>query len=166
MILALDTYYESGSAKTVCIMFNDWADALPAHELSEFLDSVADYEPGAFYKRELPCILSLLSKITLCEGDSIVVDGYVYLDDAGKLGLGGHLYEHLNRKFAVIGVAKTNFATNNTNKREIRGESEKPLYVTAIGIEVDEVAKNVRRMHGEYRIPTLLKLLDQRTREK
>ncbi len=40
-----------------------------------------------------------------------VIDGYVWLDDQGKKGLGARLYDALDAQIPVIGVAKTLFAT-------------------------------------------------------
>lgn len=165
MILAFDTYYCDKKAKTVAIGFSAWTDAQPHEVFTETLDDVAGYQPGEFYKRELPCILSLLSKIDLTKIAIIVIDGFVILDDNGKPGLGAHLYARLDQMIPVIGVAKTNFALINEGKREVfRGESERPLFITALGIDLDVASNNVRQMHGEYRIPTLLKYLDGLTR--
>jgi exodeoxyribonuclease-5/deoxyribonuclease V len=100
-------------------------------------------------------------------GDVIVVDGFVFLDDEGKFGLGGHLFESMSVKLPVIGVAKSNFATIAALKRAVyRGESKKPLYVTAIGMDLDEAAENIGNMAGTYRMPDLLKILDLKTKEK
>ena len=46
----------------------------------------------------------------------------------------------------------------------VRGESKKPLYVTARGIDQTAAARWVEQMHGAYRIPTLLKLVDRLVR--
>ena len=46
----------------------------------------------------------------------------------------------------------------------LHGSSERPLYVTAIGCDVDDAAENVRAMHGPYRIPTMLRLADSLAR--
>nr|WP_317043961.1 endonuclease V [Chryseobacterium sp. T16E-39] len=125
----------------------------------------ADYESGAFYKRELPCILSLLKQIPLKEGDVIVVDGYVTLNDEGKMGLGGYLYEKLNEKYPVVGIAKNEFASpDNLRKSIYRGESKTPLFLTSKGIDPDLLKTKIKHMHGLYRMPTLLKKLDQLTR--
>ena len=95
----------------------------------------------------------------------IVVDGVVVLDDAGKPGLGGRLYEYLDQKIPVIGVAKTNFAQNVANKRAVvRGESTRPLFVTALGMDLDTAADLIKSMHGEFRMPSLLKELDRLTK--
>lgn len=167
MILAFDTYYSDNKAKTVCIAFNDWAGTATERVYAEVIESTEAYQPGEFYKRELPCILSLLKKITTNQVETIIIDGYVYLDDYGKAGLGGHLYNNLNYEIPVVGVAKTNFMTVNKNKEIIfRGKSARPLYITALGMNVHAAAERIRQMAGEHRIPTLLKTLDALTKEK
>lgn len=166
MILAFDTYYFENRAKTVCILFEDWTEENCNFE-AEIIDQYEEYKPGEFYKRELPCILSLLKKIKIDDIDLIIVDGYVYLDDNLKLGLGGHLYKNLECNIPIIGVAKTNFKTLKEAKKEVlRGNSEKPLYITSIGIELDQATKLIKNMSGQHRIPTLLKKLDSLTKEK
>lgn len=166
MILAFDTYYFDGKAKTVCLEFQEWNQSTDFKIHTEIIDNVAEYIPGEFYKRELPCILSLLDKIDLKKVEAIVVDGFVYLDDEKKYGLGGHLYEKLNQEIPIIGVAKTNFASIEKDKRSLfRGDSQKPLYVTAIGIELDDAFQKVKSMAGEFRMPTLLKEMDRLTKE-
>lgn len=166
MKLAFDTYYYDDKAKTVCIAFENWSDSEPKHVYSEIIPMTEAYEPGAFYKRELPCILSLLEKIDLSAVALIIVDSFVVLDEDSKPGLGAHLYEKLERKIPIVGVAKTNFAQNITLKKAIlRGESKNPLFITATGTDLDEVAANIQSMHGTFRMPTLLKLLDGMTKE-
>ena len=167
MILAFDTYYFDNKAKTVCIAFNDWADPELSNNFTEVLNGVEDYEPGLFYKRELPCILSLLNKIDYGSVKTIVVDGFVTLDDNGKNGLGGHLFDALNQSIPIIGVAKTGFYDNHKMVRKLlRGESQKPLFITTKGMELDAAVDNISRMHGSYRMPTLLQILDTQTKEK
>ena len=166
MILAFDTYYYEGKAKTICLEFQEWNQSTDFKIHTEIIDNVAEYIPGEFYKRELPCILSLLDQIDLKKVEAIVVDGFVYLDDEKKYGLGGHLYEKLNQEIPIIGVAKTNFASIEKHKRSLlRGDSQKPLYVTAIGIELEDAFQKVESMAGEFRMPTLLKEMDRLTKE-
>jgi deoxyribonuclease V len=167
MIIAFDVQYADNQAKAVAIAFQNWEDAAPNETIIKHVDGIAEYEPGAFYKRELPCILSILQDIDLTTIDLIVVDGYVLLDDFGKLGLGGHLYEALVVKIPIIGVAKTKFLQNSQNAIEVfRGKSQKPLFVSAVGIHLEMAAEAVQKMHGNFRFPTLLKLLDDVTKEK
>lgn len=166
MILAFDTYYFENKAKTVCLLFESWTDDRPLNIFTEIVEDVEEYIPGEFYKRELPCILSLLQRIDMVLVEYIVIDGFVILDDKMKLGLGGYLYESLHSKIPVIGVAKTNFATIQKLKKEIiRGESIKPLYITSMGIDLELAASFILQMHGIYRFPSLLKQLDNLTKE-
>ncbi|SNR17429.1 Deoxyinosine 3'endonuclease (Endonuclease V)-like protein [Tenacibaculum jejuense] len=166
MILAFDTYYFDNKAKTVCVSFNKITDAEPTEIKDEIIKDVPEYEPGSFYKRELPCILSLLKKYNLEEVELIIVDGYAILNNEGKLGLGGYLYEELNKTIPVIGVAKSQFNVENKFAKELfRGESKKPLYVSAIGLDLKEAYNAIKDMDGNYRMPTLLKVLDTKTRE-
>lgn len=165
MILAFDTHYTQNQAKTVCVAFENWLDAEPHEIFTEITKTIADYEPGKFYKRELSCILSLLKKIDYKDIDAIVVDGFVYLDDENKLGLGGYLYNELDQKIPVIGVAKKNFHLIDKNRIAIlRGNSQNPLFVTAAGMDLEKAADLVQKMHGAFRMPTLLKELDRLTK--
>ncbi len=167
MILAFDTYYFENKAKTVGISFEDWTDERPNNIYNEIIKDVPDYEPGAFYKRELPCILSLLQNINLNNITYIIVDSFVLLNDNDKLGLGGYLYYELDQKIPVIGVAKSGFHENKKNVKELlRGKSKKPLFVSAIGLELIEAYNKIKSMHGDYRMPTLLQILDTKTKEK
>ena len=52
------------------------------------------YTPGEFYKRELPCILSAMKRFSL-QIETMIIDGYVWLDASGRKGLGAILYELL-----------------------------------------------------------------------
>ncbi|WP_415327142.1 endonuclease V [Chryseobacterium sp. MMS23-Vi53] len=165
MIYAFDTYYFDDYANTICIAFEDWTSEIETETFSEKTTITSDYESGAFYKRELPCILSLLKQINLKENDIIIVDGYVTLDNDGKIGLGGYLYEALDKKYPIVGIAKNGFASPDFQRREVlRGESKTPLFVTSKGINVDEIKPKIEQMHGNFRIPTLFKKLDQLTR--
>lgn len=165
MIAATDVYYYDDSARAVCVLSGEWTDAAPAAVHTQRISPVAAYEPGAFYKRELPCLLQLLQPPVLEQVTCIVVDGFVVLDDKGRPGLGHYLYEALQGKVPVIGVAKTGFHNNRLLVREVfRGDSRRPLYVTSVGIPVDESAQLIHNMHGPHRIPTILKHLDQLSR--
>lgn len=169
MILAFDTHYFENKAKTVCLVFNNWQDSERKQIYDEILIGIEEYKPGSFYKRELPCILSLLNNIKteIKNITAIVIDGFVILNDQNKFGLGGHLHYQLDSCIPIIGVAKSGFHDNKKNVKELfRGESKKPLYITAIGMELNTAFEHVKSMDGSYRMPTLLQILDTKTKEK
>jgi deoxyribonuclease V len=122
---------------------------------------VAPYRPGAFFERELPCIRAVLAK-NHWPLAAIVVDGYVWLGE--QPGLGAHLFAALEEKVPVIGVAKNPFREAAAIE-VVRGDSKKPLYVSAAGMAKEEAAACIRRMHGPHRLPTLLKEVDRLCRE-
>jgi deoxyribonuclease V len=157
MIACVDVDYREQGAVAACVLFRAWGDESSASEHIEHLAQVEAYVPGAFYRRELPCLLSVLARAAERPA-LVVVDGYVWLG-AGRPGLGAHLHDALGGSVPVVGVAKTRFAP--APAREVcRGESHRPLYVTAAGIDIEEAARNVQAMHGPFRIPTLLRRVD------
>jgi deoxyribonuclease V len=166
MILAVDVHYKENYAKSVLVLFDRWESSVPVEIIEVNINEVSEYIPGEFYKRELPCIVDALKKVNLTAVEFIIVDGYVYVDNDFKYGLGGYLYEVLDKKNPIIGVAKTKFQSNQETVIEVfRGESKNPLFVSAIGIDKEEAAKKVEGMYGEFRLPYLLKLMDQKTKE-
>lgn len=146
------------------IVFADWASPTSAAEHVVQIAAVAEYEPGQFYKRELPCVLAVLEQVEFGI-HGIVIDGYVVLDEHGTLGLGGHQWEQLGRRIPVIGVAKNPFSRPNPSIELLRGDSQRPLYVTALGVDVEAAAADVHRMHGRFRLPTMLKRVDRLCRD-
>lgn len=167
MKLAFDVQYFDDYAKSVAISFESWQDSEPQQLIEKKVIEIADYVPGEFFKRELPCILSIVNDLNIDDIELIVIDGYVHLDDEGKFGLGGHLYKSLEEKIPVIGVAKTSFKKNVHNMMELlRGESEKPLFITSIGIDINQAREYIATMHGKFRMPTLLQILDTATKTK
>ena len=166
MKIAIDVYYTNNKAKSVGIIFKNWEDTQPYNIISSHTTNPFEYESGRFYKRELPCIIELMELVDMNQIHTIIVDGYVYLDDDKKPGLGYYVYKNFESKIPVIGVAKTAFHDNKTYVMSIyRGKSQKPLFVSSIGIETPAAAKYIQSMSGEYRIPYLLKLMDSKTRE-
>ena len=160
MKICLDVDYRERGAAAAGVVFADWADAVAAAEAVEHVAGVAEYEPGSFYKRELPCLLAVLARLP----DSpslIIVDGYVWLEGEDKPGLGGRLFDALGGKVPVVGVGKTRFASCRVAVPVVRGDqATRPLWVTAAGMDAQEAATAVKGMHGPHRIPTLLKRVD------
>lgn len=160
MKLAIDVQYDGNSAVVAGVMFDDWqSDSIHSTHLTE-VEGIADYEPGAFYKRELPCILALLAELEQ-QPDIIIIDGFVTLGADQRPGLGMYLYNALKQNIAVIGVAKRPFRDTPENNEVSRGGSDKPLLVTAAGVELEQAKSWIMNMAGKYRNPTLLKRADQ-----
>lgn len=163
MILAVDVSYSEDVAAVAGVVFRNWGDHHAQSEIISFAEVPAEYEPGQFYKRELPCILKLLREHDL-KPDCIVVDGFVYLDGKTLPGLGKHLFDALGGKVPVIGVAKKQYKGIGAEYEIYRGTSGKPLYITAAGMELEEAQAYIGNMYGTHRIPALLKRADQLAR--
>jgi len=165
MIIAIDVHYRAGIAKTVSIEFDSWVATEPSQTHILEIPETAEYVSGQFYKRELPCILAVLKLSDLSKVDLIIVDGYVFLDDEGKRGLGAYLFDALDGEIPIIGVAKRSFHTIDKWVIPIkRGESKNPLFITCQGADLLEMAENIKNMDGDFRMPTLLKILDMETK--
>lgn len=179
MILAFDVGYHADHSKVAVGILDSWNDVInfdfehhqlaQKYSLGDFKVATfsyealpADYQPGAFYKRELPLIGSALKNYQLHQVDLIIVDGYVDLK-VGKPGLGAYLYDELDQQIPVIGVAKSYF--RDTDALPIlRGESQKPLYVSARGISLERAAAIIANLPGKFRHPDFLKAVDLETR--
>jgi deoxyribonuclease V len=161
MLACVDVDYRDSFAVAACVLLRNWESRHPEAEMTELVQPVAPYEPGAFYKRELPCLLAVLSLVRV-PLEAILVDAYVDLAP-GRPGLGRHLFESLH--VPVIGVAKTRFA-GATHAMEVhRGVSRLPLYVTTAGYDPETAREGVRRMTGDHRIPDLLRRVDRLCRD-
>jgi deoxyribonuclease V len=160
MIACTDVHYGKTQAIAACLLFRDWPDDYSCLEVTERIQQPLPYEPGRFYRRELPGLLSVIGRLVDRPG-VIIIDGYVWLGDEFHPGLGAYLYEALGRTATVIGVAKTLFKEGPAVRAIKRGTSLRPLYITTAGIDLNEAAERVVELHGEFRIPTLLKTVDR-----
>lgn len=188
--IAIDTYYYSDTeAKTVGVIFENWDDSEPLEIKEAWSHEFGPYIPGEFYKRELPCMLDLLLTIPdLKDFDAIIIDGLAHLPmtDDRKVaeGLGIHLENELERRgiidrttdyginhVGIIGVAKSRFSAADKDpgiSKLYRGTAKTPLYIdtTWFGYSSASAAECIKSMHGEHRIPTLLKLVDTLTKTR
>ena len=160
MLLAFDAHYTDTTTRLAAAVFHDWADPEAAEIRVWTGGPAAPYQPGEFYKRELPLLLSALAEFDLETVAAVIIDGYVYLDAEGRPGLGGHLYRALDERVPVVGVAKSYFRDTNAEP-VLRGASGKPLYVTALGIPAETAADFVRSMTGSFRMPDVLGEVDR-----
>ena len=164
-IMALDVAYNDAASAAAGVYFSEWSAASAEGAFSRRIAvEPCDYEPGEFYKRELPALLRLLDASPV-RVSTFIVDGYVWLSGDGRPGLGARLYEALARAAPVIGVAKTRFHGDSWSKEVFRGGSAAPLYVTSVGMSVEEAASAIAKMSGAHRIPTLLKQADDLARK-
>jgi deoxyribonuclease V len=167
----LDVDYGAAGVTAAGVGFDAWTDAVARIEIVvRSFAPAAPYQPGAFYERELPHLLAVLARMP--ELDGVIVDAYAWLG-ADRPGLGARLHEACGR--VVIGVAKTAFAGADELRSAALGPhrtveiarpgSARPLYVSAAGLDPAEAAERVRGMHGDHRIPTLLRRADALARQ-
>ena len=157
-----DVHYKDPRAAVACVVLSSWQSSEPAECIVKTVDGVMPYEPGAFYRRELPCIEAVLTELNLVP-EVLVIDGYVWLGK-GKKGLGAHLYEARGMSGAVVGIAKAPFLGADPVQEVFRGRSQRPLFVSAVGMELAEACACVREMHGEFRMPWAMSEVDRLAR--
>jgi deoxyribonuclease V len=154
---AVDVHYpDTGGGRAALVLADDPTFGTIMGERVCWLETVAAYQPGSFYTRELPAIRAVLAGAPALR--LLVVDGYCDLDPSGRPGLGAHL--HHDTGIPVIGVAKTAFHTATHAIPVRRGKATNPLYVTAAGIPIDEAVRLVTAMAGPYRLPDALRRVD------
>lgn len=162
MIVCVDVDYRTTAVVAACVGIRTWSDVASCIErVVRGSEVAAPYVPGQFYLREMPWILKILEPLT--DVELLVVDGYVWLAQ-DRPGLGAHVYERLGGQFPVVGVAKSAFHDNDCAMAVMRGESTRPLYVTAVGIDARVAAEGVARMAGHHRMPTILQRVDHLAR--
>ena len=157
MFAAADVHYPpSGGARAALVLAPDPAFSAIVSEKTVFIDHVAPYQPGEFYRRELPPIRAVLEGVD--DLGLLIIDGYVTLDPDGRPGLGAYAHEEFG--VSVIGVAKTRYALAVHAIPVVRGTAKRPLYVTAAGIPPAAAADLVRTMTGSFRLPDALRRVD------
>jgi deoxyribonuclease V len=154
---AVDVHYpDSGGGRAALVLADDPGFGTLVAEHVTWLETVAPYQPGSFYTRELPAIEAVLAGAGPLR--LLIVDGYCDLDPDGRPGLGAHVHRACG--VAVIGVAKTAFRSATHAVMVHRGQSRQPLYVTAAGLPVDEAVALVAGMAGPHRLPDALRRVD------
>lgn len=172
--LAIDIYYEEDSAHVVGIMFESLEhDSVPSEIYECFSAVESGYISGQFYKRELPPIIDLLenyiglSRIS-AEVEMIILDGFYMLSNNNE-GLGKHLESYLDSKgikVEIMGIAKSGVSSFSQFAQScIRGKhgTTSPLWVNG-SVRGKNYSKLVKKMSGEYRLPDILKYLDNLTK--
>jgi deoxyribonuclease V len=164
MIACFDVQYEGDVANAAAILFEDWRSETIVDQLVVQCTDIEPYQPGSFYQRELKP-LRAVSKLITCPIDCYVIDAYCHLSADRAPGLGAYFHELLADDSIVVGVAKNRFRDTNHAAEVLRGESERPLFVTSIGVDYIRTANDVQSMAGPHRIPTMLKAVDRLCRD-
>jgi len=164
MILAIDVDYQDNTAYIAGVAFEHFSDTTELTTYTSQLHNILPYQPGQFYQRELPCILKLLEEHNLTP-NTLIIDGFVWLDGKSKKGLGAHLYDALQKKTPIIGVAKGSFNRISDDYCVYLGDSQKPLYITCIDIPLNQAIEAIKHMSGNNRMPDLIKKADTLCRE-
>ena len=157
--LIVDVHYVDSVGTAAGLLFREWNSPAADEAFVVSTKGVAPYRPGSFYLRELPCLQRLINRVAF-PISTIVIDGYVTLA-SDQPGLGVHLWNWLNGKVPVIGVAKSAFHTTHASARLCRGTSNRPLFISSAGMSLDEAKACIRGMHGDHRIPTLVREVDR-----
>jgi deoxyribonuclease V len=155
--VAADVHYlPSGDARAAAVVAADAAFSHLAADRIALVTQVEPYQPGQFWRRELPPLRAVLDGLDTMA--LLIIDGYADLDPDGRPGLGARACDEFG--VPVIGVAKSAFrgATHAIAVR--RGASARPLYVTAAGMPRADAADLIRHMAGQYRLPDALRRAD------
>jgi len=159
----VDAHYGRDRTTAACLVFRNWADPAATEVIQTIGPTAAAYRSGRFYERELPLLIAVL-QATDYEFKTIVIDGYVHLQAPIGKGLGAHLHAALVYPTTVMGVAKTPLKIADRFVPIYRGQSRRPLFVSAVGGPMEEAARCIVGMYGPHRIPTLLKQADRYSR--
>lgn len=164
MIACSDVHYADGCAHAAAIVFNHWSDEVIVDQFRVQCDGVAEYRAGSFYQRELGPLREVIQQIGY-PVHTYVIDAYCHLAADGSPGLGTYLHQELPENSVVIGVAKNRFRETDHAIELLRGGSDRPLFISSIGIDYRAAANHIESMHGPHRMPTLLKMVDRLSRD-
>jgi deoxyribonuclease V len=165
VLLATDVHYSDTGATAAGVAFDAWSASTASQcWVLPFTDPPAPYQSGRFYLRELPYLREVVSRASSdVDVDTIIVDGHVWLTD-NEPGLGMHLYESLAQTVPVVGIAKSAYHDGAAIPVR-RGRSRRPLFVSSVGLDRVDIAVLVAHMHGEGRIPTIVRIVDRLARQ-
>lgn len=162
-IAVFDVHYEDAIAHAACVVADDWDSSSVAISFRCSIPVSGDYQPGEFYRRELPALLAVL-KLVDRPLAALVIDGYVWLSAEGRPGLGAHFFETSGKATPVVGIAKTVFDGALFAQQVLRGASKRPLYITSAGMDAERAAALVASMSGPSRVPMLVRAVDSLAR--
>ena len=158
LAMAVHRVGQGEGAMAAAVAFDEWDAPEAAHTYTCQIGQIEKATRGELDLRDLPGLLQLL-RVHGLQPELIVIDGFVHLDSDETPGLGRHLHHALEGRTAVIGVAKTGLPGLPAQFEVSREAETRPLVVTCIGIDLGAAKARLRAMHGQRRVPTLLKLV-------
>lgn len=165
MVIVIDADYDETTKKghVAGIVCETALDDHVRRTVTAIVENISDYCPGQFYKRELQCVDAILEQVDLDTIGMIIVDGFAdFGTDVRSLGT----YVYDNYHLPVIGIAKNPYKPCIIKDIEVtRGSSNRPLFVTCMGMDHGLAKEIVRQMAGENRIPFLVKEADKIARD-
>ena len=157
VFVAADVHYlATGGARAAAVVAADATFSCLGADRIALVPYVEPYQPGQFWRRELPPLRAALDGLD--QMALLIIDGYADLDPDGRPGLGARAREEFG--VPVIGVAKSAFHSATHAIAVRRGTSARPLYVTAAGIPRTDAADLIQHMAGQHRIPDALRRAD------
>jgi deoxyribonuclease V len=158
MKLAVCVHRDSAGAIAAAVAFDDWGAPEADKTYTCRIAAVEKAVRGELDLSDLPCLLQLLRQHALAP-ELILIDGLVHLDADETPALGRHLHHALDGRTAVIGVSKAAVPGLPAQFEVVREAEARPLTITCIGIDLGAAKARLRAMHGQRRVPTLLKLV-------
>ena len=67
---------------------------------------------------------------------------------------------------AAAGIAKSRFVGAEPVGEVLRGQSRRPLFVSAVGMDLAEACAHVEEMHGKFRVPWAMSEVDRLARSQ
>ena len=165
MIVVIDADYNETehSAHAAGVLAESILAEEAAGVVGAFVEGVGEYVPGQFFRREFKCVEAVMRKLEGQDIELIVVDGYAD-SGTGEKALGTFVFEEYG--VPVIGIAKNKYKKCLVPNTEVnRKGCKKPLFVTSKGIDHGTAKEWIAKMHGEYRLPLLVKLADKAARD-
>jgi deoxyribonuclease V len=144
MIACFDVHYFDDSARAAAVLIENWQDDVAAARYCIECTDVEPYRPGQFYQRELQPLLKVISAIEE-PVQHFLIDAYCHLSADQSPGLGAHLFKKLPTGSTVTGVAKNNFRGTSHAVEVYRGQSDRPLFVTSIGMSYRAAAASLNQ---------------------
>lgn len=164
-ILAVNINFQDREDIVSGVSFTQWNSGRAENVFLSKVENTEDYLSGEIFARELKIVNTLLSQ-TKAQPDYILLDGLVYSDGKAEPGFGKRLYDELGGNVVIIGVVKKQIQGLPDECGVCRGESKTPLFVTAVGIDLEAAKELLLSMHGKFRVPSILKLAEKKSRGK